>query len=301
MSKQWLHTFLALGLCLGAGGCQGPSEIDQLRQENPFQNYPSQTPTKIIIVSCQIIPHQLPGDVVLSELPFWAGPSEPITDLSFSEPARLGFASSQLQRWRDNGFFVKVAPLKDLVPLTQSLQVMGGFVPYQSRNEFRSPAEVAQYPACNVDIPTSLFINNPNGSVNKHDLPQGVCYFQVNCQPRQNNPQNKILSVRISPQYYIMPAMRYEMDEFGRPQMVTNQPPMIFEDMTLSGLIPTGYFICVARQKSLRQTDKTLGDLFMERIDGANNFQLVYIFVPKLQVAERVSGVPIRTPGPTRL
>ncbi|KPK75544.1 MAG: hypothetical protein AMJ79_10995 [Phycisphaerae bacterium SM23_30] len=294
MSKKWMQIYLIGVLSLGLRGCQEQGIIDQLREENPFQSYQSRPPSEIFIVSCQFQPMELPADVNLSELPFWSEPVK-FTPVATTSPLpRIGFPPSQVQILQENGLDVKVAPMSYLPTLTQSIFEAGGsLVQNQIQyNLFRNAWEVADYPGYVLEAPAQLFVHALNGSVRSYELPPGYTVFQVHCQPWQNNLQNRIVSVRISPQFHLpQPPARYEWDESGQLQLIMDQPREVFDQLTFSGLLPPDYFICIAGGNQ-PQTTQTLGELFMRRTSGTDNYQLVYVLIPNIQTAAEIRNHP---------
>ena len=284
-----LRTFLLCGLCLVLWGCQAGDNLDEFREEGPdiFRSS-ADSPKELIIVNCSLQPLELPADKNIYELPFWTDPVAMTPDPISANAARLGFPVSQVRAWQENGLIVKVAPMSYYSTLIQSLMEAGARIGDQTTFRFKNPMEVADYPGYLLLTPVSLFVQAPDESVRSYELPQGYTVFRVYCQPWQMNTRNRIMNMKISPEVHLPTPMQVVLDEYGLPQPVMYQPRTVFDQITLSGLIPPDHFICISSRQPSDKAQINIGELFMKRDTGADNFQLVYIIMPKIDIARRV-------------
>ena len=284
-----LRTILLCGICLVLWGCRPDDGLDRFRKEGPeiFLS-PAGSPTEIIIVKCILQPVQLPADKDIYELPFWVEPVALAPDPISANAARLGFPASQIQAWQENGLIVKVAPMTYYPSLMETLVGAGGIIGYQTINQFRNPIEVADYYGYNLLTPVSLFVRAPDESVRSYELPVGYTVFRVYCQPWQMTTQNRIMNMKISPEVHLPTPLQVTVDEAGLLQPVLDQPRIIFDQITLSGLMPPDHFICISSKQPSEEAQINIGELFLKRDTGADNYQLVYIIMPKIDIARRV-------------
>ncbi|MCP4707744.1 MAG: hypothetical protein GY869_03890 [Planctomycetes bacterium] len=283
-----LRTLLPVGLCLVLWGCQDDG-LDPFRTAGPGLFNPQMGSSReIIIVKCTLQPVELPADMNIYELPFWVESVAMAPDPISANAARLGFPPSQIQAWQDNGLIVKVAPMTYFTSLMESLVGAGGYIGDRTISKFDNPMQVADYLGYHLLTPVSLFVQGLDESVRSYELPQGNTVFRVNCQPWQINTQNRIMNMRISPELYSPMPMQVVFDEAGLPQPMYNPQKTVFEQITLSGLIPPDHFICISSKQPGPEAETNIGELFMKRDSGADNCQLVYIIMPKIDIARRV-------------
>ena len=108
------------------------------------------------------------------------------------------------------------------------------------------------------------------------------------CVPEQNTPNPDSFHLKIVPQYQA--AYSYERigyDEFGALRRISENPLVVFDQLTLEGSLPKEHFICIAPDKSPRRTD-SLGGLFLTRSAEGQNFQLVLLLLPEMQTGTRL-------------
>ena len=66
-------------------------------------------------------------------------------------------------------------------------------------------------------------------------------------------------------------------------------PRVVFDQLTLSGFLPSGHFICIG-PAGADSTAGSLGQLFLTRKEGAENYQLLVILVPAVQSADQIKA-----------
>lgn len=284
-----LRTILWCGICLVLWGCQPDDGLDPFMEEGRELFTPSaDSPQELIIVRCTLQPLLLPADQDIYQLPFWTDPVTMAPDPISANAARLGFPASQIQAWQENGLIVKVAPMTHFTSLMESLVGAGGYMGDRIISQFRNPMEVADYYGYNLLTPVSLFVQAPDESVRSYELPVGYTVFRVYCQPWQMNTQNRIMNMKISPEVHLPTPMQVVYDESGLPQPVYNPTRTVFDQITLSGLIPPDHFICISSRPPGEEDQVNIGELFLKRDTGADNYQLVCIIMPKIDIARRV-------------
>jgi hypothetical protein len=271
-----------------AAGCQEEDGISELTGQSPFKNAPSSPAEEILIVSCQGYPLELPGQVDVMALPFWSEHALAQESGNISASATPAFSAEQLNLWRQNGLHLAVAPLDDWAQFRQELMDAGGRSMSSTISLLRKPTDVAEFPAAWVPQSTSVFIIGSSGIPRGYTLSQGDCLFSVNCVPGREVPQPSSLYTKIVPEFHAaLPSERFDRDAFGTLRRIIENPRMVFNQMTLEGQLPKDHFICIAA-KTKPITAGNLGQLFLTRTEGTDNYQLVLILVPGLQTGAEV-------------
>ena len=296
VSKHILQISLLLTCLFGLSGCNPNSELDELVEQSPFKKHPKSDPD-IRIVSCYYYPLELPGNVDVSALPFWSQ-FDPLTQPSDSQDnpssqKSIGFTPDQIALWRANGLQIALAPLSAWPELRKSIIQADGVALPQTFTFIRNPSEFAELITYVLDRRATLFISGKKG-VNKAytlaEFDNGDCMFRLNCVPWQGDPEQKTLFIKIVPEFQrLQPDKKFIRDEFGNIRKATEYPKVIFDQLTFSGLVPEGHFICIAAASNKNSSDD-LGQLFLTRKKGADNYQMILVLVPKVQSTAQIKA-----------
>ena len=290
MTSRCLQTLWVLICIFLATGCQ-EDEVSELTRQSPFKNAPPAPAEEILIVSCQSYPLELSGQVDVMALPFWNKHALAEESGNISISAKPPFSAGQLNLWRQNGLHVAVAPLDDWAQFRQELMDAGGLSMSSTISLLRRPTDVAEFPTSWVPQSTSVFITGSSGIPRGYTLSQGDCLFSVNCLPGREIPQPSSLYIKIVPEFHAAHSSeRFDRDAFGVLRRIIENPRIVFNQMTLEGQLSKGHFICIAA-KTKPITAGNLGQLFLTRTEGTDNYQLVMILVPALQTGAEVRNI----------
>jgi len=284
-----LQISLLLICGFGVSGCAPNDELAEFVEQSPFKNRPTLA-EDLRIVTCYYHPLELPGQVDVTTMPFWLQ-FDNLSQRSDSAkgpsgPNAPGFSQDQVALWRANGLQITMAPLSSWPELRKSIVQADGVALPQTLTFIRNPSEFAQLATYVLNRPTTLFISRPDGSGKAYTLAEfedGDCVFRLNCVPAYDDPQRNTLYVKIVPEFQSFQAeKKFIRDESGKIRKATEYPKVVFDQLTLTGRVPKGYFICIAARANKNSSDD-LGQLFLARREGADNYQLVLVLVPKLQ------------------
>ncbi len=263
-------------------------------EETPFRNPAEINTDEVIIVTCSFFPLELPGHIDITATEFWQ--NHDALEFKSSLPAnfldQIGFSADILRTWQANGLYVAIAEQDSWPRFRQELASLGAASQTQSTALFRNLKDVAKFPVFWFDQPTSLFISETKGSARGYTFENGDCAFAVNCFLAPQNPLEQPIYINIAPEFHSFEHQsKFDRDKFGKLQRVVKTPIITFENLTLSGTLPQNYFIVLASKPQLTPAGK-LGQLFLTRNEGADNFQLVVIISPSVKTGKMLKNEP---------
>ena len=265
------------GLALLTTSCQPKDPLDELIADSPFQDFNRErTAKEVLLVTCQFNALELPGQIVAADLPFWRefGPSR----VSSTLPAPLA------RTWRANGFLVTIAPTEQWPLLRRSIIAGAGTLARQGSKTFRSPVDLADFPAYGYQETTSLFVVGANPSPRGLTAPPGQCSFRVTCVPHSTLPDETDLHVRIVPNIIgSEEKLRFVKDQQGA-RRIRESANIVFDELALEILLPKEHFICIAAASQQTGPD-SLGQLFMRRHRSGENYQQLIVLVPEMRMS----------------
>lgn len=272
-------------LLVALWGCQQDDKIAQLRKENPFTNQPRPDPSSIVIVTCLISPMEVPGQVDITDLAFWKkhrlGPGAPTATNGIVS----GFTPEQLANWNDNGLQIAIAPLSQWYEFRDLLTTKGAIESLGKITLFRNAYQPYELPAYWLEQARSVFVSTDQGELRGYTLTEGDCFFQINCSPGNRTSGSDIVYIKIVPVFRSVEAAR---DLLETPSGYIRQyPRIVFDQLTVSGVLQNGFFICIAAKTQSDKADN-LGDLFLTRNTGADNYQLLLTLAPRVQTAAEI-------------
>jgi len=271
-------------------GCRQDNEISQLIEESPFKNAPLENPGDILIVTCQFCPLEIPGHMDITGWPFWKQYNAQVSAGGGTSDSGGGFPVQQLRLWQENGFQVAVAPMVSWSDFRQTVLRSSGRALPQSSVLIRRPVDIAQFTAYWLDQDRSVFISEGRGSGRALTLPAGDCVFAVNCIPGLGGRQAKEFHIKIVPEVYsALETERIDQDESGDFHRVKERSKVAFDQLSLSGTIPRGYYMVIVSKPSLAKAD-TLGQIFLSRQIGGQNRQMALVIAPDMQTGARIKS-----------
>jgi len=140
-------------------GCEN-SRVARLRMENPFANLPKPDTSSVVIVTCQRIPLEILGEIDVGGMEFLEKYSLGPANKQPADGIFSGFSSSQVEVWRDNGFFVAVAPISQWQEFRGKL-VTTGVEEKESRTAvFKRDTGPDVFPAYDFRLSRSVFVSD---------------------------------------------------------------------------------------------------------------------------------------------
>lgn len=277
--------------CVAAGvlnGCRQDDELSKLIEESPFKNPTLENPGDILIVTCQYYPLEIPGHVDITRWPFWEQYNALATPGNTAAPSTASrFPVQQLRLWQENGFQVAVAPMLSWADFRQTVLRSGGRALSQSTALIRRSVDVARFTAYWLYQARSIFISEGFGSGRALTLPVGNCVFAVNCIPGLGGRQAKEFHIKMVPEVHsALEEEKFGEDEFGVLRRIQERPKITFDQLSLSGTIPRGYYMVIAGRPGPAAAGK-LGQLFLSYQIGGQNRQLAVVIAPDLQTGVR--------------
>jgi len=277
--------FTGAAVFLG-GGCLD-SRKKQILSENPFHRDDKSDSSSILIVTCNYVILEMPGFVNVPQQSFWgnyAVPEKPTLPL----PAVIsGFTPNQILSWHKNGLDCAMGPMNGWESFLDSLKSLGGRVITDQMSLYRHASDMAELPTYLLEQPRSVFIADAEGALRGWTLREGNCFFQVNCVPTNNSIPIDSIQVKISPAF--RSVMREVLPADNELGFIRKRPEMIFDQLTLSGALRNGYFLAIAYRPGY-DASTTLGQLFLQRNLGAENYQLVFLLVPRVRTAKQMKN-----------
>jgi len=272
-------------------GCQQDDEVSKLIEESPFKSAPLENPGDILIVTCQFHPLEIPGHVDITRWPFWEQYNALASAGSGGAPGSDGgFPVQQLRLWQENGFQVAVAPMSSWSDFRQTVLRSSGRALAQSSALIRRPVDIAQLTAYWLDQDRSVYISKGLGSGRALTLPAGDCVFTVNCIPGLGGREAKEFHIKIVPEVYsALETERIDQNESGDFYLVKERPKVAFDQLSLSGTIPRGYYMVIVSEPSLGQAP-ALGQIFLSRQIGGQNRQMAVVIAPDMQTGTRIKS-----------
>jgi hypothetical protein len=266
-------------LAAAVAGCSRNTEMDQLQKENPFKTGVKQPPATTLIVSCEYTPLQLPGNIDVAELTGWPGS---VTGRSLQS---AGFTPESLQWWTLNGFQVVVAPMQTWPVFRENILKAGGKTLLQASAIFRNRTESAEFATIWQDEQQSLFLNGPSGSLRGYTIGLGQCGFRVNCEPANPNADTDSILLNIVPLFLSnQQTFALERDPTGGLRQVAKRQELVFTELNLVGRIPRDCYICIVAKPS-NDASRTLGDIFLKKTMEGQNYQMLCLLTPQMQIA----------------
>lgn len=258
-------------------GCQTTKDpIAELLADNPFDRPTEPLVTRdILLITCEIQSLELPGQVEVGDFPFWR---------KFA-PDPNGQAQRSLsirRRWRANGLLIATAPVAQWPLLRESIVAAQGTLRRQGSTTFSSATDIANLTAYRNESTTSIFLIGSAGPPHGFTIPVGQCGFRMSCAPRSNRSSGNDVQFRLVPTVTdIGKKRRFVQDEHG-PRRINEDIELVFEELTFDGVLPAGYFICIAA-KPESSGPANLGELFLARTSDGQSRQQIIVLVPKVQ------------------
>ena len=283
------HLLMATVLTITIG-CRQDDALAELRNENPFTSASNQA-QEVLIVTCSCSSIQVSGHVDVASLLEGSGRSAPAEidpTTHISTPIEPAFPAAMLKLWRQNGLRAWILTMSRWSEIWQSLSQLTATALPQRTALVRNAAEIAEFPMLWLDEPAFLFVTGPKNTLRGYTLEAGDFVFRVNCVPADENPANRDMLVKIVPTFRSgYEQEKFERDIRGRFHRVVETPAIEFVELTLQGRLNADQFLCIAVDQ-LNEPRGLLGNLFLSRDDGAENYQVVAILKPMVQTATEV-------------
>jgi len=280
------------GVAVGfLNGCRQDDELSRLIEESPFKNAPLEKPGDILIVTCQFCPLEIPGHVDITLWPFWEQYNALTSAGSGGAPdSAAGFPVQQLRIWQENGFQIAVAPMLSWSDFRQTVLRSGGRALAQSSALIRRSVDIARFAVYWLDQDRSIFISEGLGSGRALTLPAGDCVFAINCIPGLGGRQTKEFHIKITPEVLsVLEEEKFGEDEFGVLRRIHERPRITFDQLSLSGTIPRGYYMVIASGPSPAEAP-ALGQIFLSRQSDGQNRQMALVIAPDMQTGARIKS-----------
>lgn len=257
-------------------GCRQDDPLADLIADSPFRDPLQQRSTKeVLLVTCQFQALEVPGHVAVTDFPFW-----PAAQANSSDAPPL---SPQLvDRWRANGLIVAAAPIEHWPSLRQGIVDAAGLMWRQGITTFRSAAELAEFPAYPNEKATPVFVFDAHGSPQGFTAPPGDCLFRMTCVPRTGLPSETDMRIKIVPLIAGTRQKHQFVKDQHRLRRVQHSPEIVFQELMLDAVIPTGYFICIAALPQATGPE-SLGERFLLRKRDGKNYQQIVVLVPEMR------------------
>ncbi|MBN1765426.1 MAG: hypothetical protein JW860_09240 [Sedimentisphaerales bacterium] len=287
MEYKYLGLFLVLAAFFA--GCED-AEMARLKEESPFKVDQPADPDRIIFVTCNYLPLELPGHVDVEELVFWRRNSFDPAERENNAGVESGFDTNMLRSWEQNGFILALAPIDQWQRFVEELDTLGAIRMPGRTALFRNARQVAEVFSYIQEVPTSVFVNDAGGRLRGYSLTNGECLFQVNCVPTEKKWPVESLYVKLAPMFRSpeYDGRVVQDEEYDQIRLVREPREVIFEQMTLAGRIKRGYFLVIAVKQN--EAANNLGKLFLARSRGAEDYQLVFLLTPDALNATEVKN-----------
>lgn len=268
------------------GGCLD-SRKEQFLRENPFHQDGKSDSPSILIVTCNYVILEMPGFVNIPQQSFWGNYALP-EKRTLPLPAVIsGFTGKQILSWHKNGLDCAMGSMNDWESFLDSLKSLGGWVITDQMSLYRHASDMAELPTYLLEQPRSVFIADSEGALRGWTLREGNCFFQVNCVPTKTSIPVDSVQVKVSPAF--RSVMREVLPADNELGFIRKRPEIIFDQLTLSGALRNGYFLAIACHPGY-DTSTTLGQVFLRRNLGAENYQLIFLLVPRVRTAEQMKN-----------
>ncbi|MCF7958675.1 MAG: hypothetical protein K9M57_09540, partial [Phycisphaerae bacterium] len=189
-----------------------------------------------------------------------------------------GFEAEKEAVWQKNGFEIAIIPLSRWNEIQASLLRAGAVKNPATRSIFMNSAEVSQIPAYGFAEPKNVFVKTPGQAIRGYTLGNGQCYFRLQCTPWHKNPWAGKVHLEIVPVFRsYQPTGRMLQTETG---FVKEFVEIVFDAMTLQGVLRNDYIICIANKKNAKPVSN-LGELFFARNDSMGNTQMLIVMAPR--------------------
>jgi hypothetical protein len=288
LADNRLYLALILAASLISAGCSPNASVERLRGENPFIKNTSEDTSSIIVVAGRFAPLEAPGNVDVTALPFWKQYGLTTDNRAIAHSVVSGFSAEQLSRWRDNGLVVAVAPLRQWPAFRADLINAGAKEQTNWVALFKKEFAPYELKAYRMQEETSVFIYDPAKSPRGYTLSAGDCFFQVSCLPATPSSRQKNVLVKIVPAFRSMvPTGQLVETDLGYRK---EYPEIIFDTLTLAGILPNDYFICIACSCSSDKNSSLLGRIFLNQDVSVDNYQLLLAMAPEVQTAAEVKS-----------
>ncbi|MCK5272916.1 MAG: hypothetical protein KAJ52_10065 [Sedimentisphaerales bacterium] len=282
LTNRCLHLTLMLAALLS--GCQ-EDPLVRIRRENPFTSQGKQDPDTVLFVTCNNMSMELPGHVNVPEQLFRPPYALPIDNLSPVDGLVSGLTAKQVRTWHNNGISLALVPMSLWKTFVDDFVALGAKRIPDKIALFRHPRQVAELPAYWTEQPRSVFVSDSNGAIRGYTLETGDCFFRINCVPLSKDRPVESLHIKIDLSFRLTEPTIEKAD--NKTGFVKRASDVIFKQLTLSGVLRNGYFLIIAVR---HDDDKTgsLGQLFLSRTAGAENYQMVYLLAPSAQTATEI-------------
>lgn len=285
-----------IGLCLSVilpalllflPGCQNEDAIDQLRQENPFKSQEQNNLNSIVVTTCNYMILELPGNVKIADQSFWS-PHELAPGRAAPNGAiTAGFGLDQTKMWRDNGLSLALAPMSMWKTFVDGLTRLGAQTSPEKMAVFKNPRQVVDLQGYWLDQPQSVFLSDAQGSLRGYTLASGECLLRINCMPYSSVTSDRSTFMKI------IPIFRNAQSQFlaseNKLGFTEERPQIVFDQLNLSGTLRNGFFLAITARPADGKIGH-LGQLFLSRSFGADNYQLVILLAPRSQAAAEMKA-----------
>lgn len=258
-------------------------------EESPFKTLPVETPSDILVVTCQFCPLEIPGHVDITRWPFWEQYNAMAVAGDGETPGTAyGFPAQQLRLWKKNGFLVAVAPMSSWPDVRNTIIQSGGRMLSQATALIRRPVDTARLNTYWLEKEQPVYIAKEPGAGRALSLPVGSCVLAVNCIPGTTDRQPENFHIYMVPEVHsaledqrIVPKAP---EEYFREK---ERPKVIFDSLHLSGTIRSDTYIIIACDPDTTAAG-SLGSVFLARNTEEQNRQMIVVVSPEIQTGKRI-------------
>jgi hypothetical protein len=277
--------YLTLMLAALLSGCQ-EDPLVRMRRENPFTSQGKQDPDTVLFVTCNNMSLELPGHIDIPEQLFRPPYALPIDNISPPVDGLVsGFTAEQVRTWHNNGISLALVPMSLWKTFVDDFVALGAERIPDKIALFRYPSQIAELPAYWTEQPRSVFVSDSNDAIRGYTLETGDCFFRINCVPLGKDRPVEKLHIKIDLSFRLSEPIIEKAD--NKTGFVKRASDVIFKQLTLSGVLQNGYFLIIAVRHDDDRTG-SLGQLFLSRTTGAENYQMVYLLAPSAQTATEI-------------
>ncbi len=285
-ASKILMTLASIVVFLGAViGCQPPKSSEQFNKENPFNTDQKVEKLDFLMVTCDFANIELAGSVDMTSRDYWKMYSISSANRPNISGVVEGFDPGEVAVWNENGFEIAIIPMSRWIEIQANLKRAGAVESPAVKSIFMNSAEVSWIPAYGFDEPRSVFVHESGEAIRGYTLENGECSFRLQCMPWQKSPWAGKVKVEIVPVFRsYKPTGRVLETKAGFTQEYVE---IVFDAMSLSGVLRNDYIICIASKKRVRPVSN-LGELFFDRNGRMGHTQLLTILAPRSYDAREV-------------
>ena len=288
MLKYRLSLFWVLLILIS--GCQQKDLVEQLRQENPFTDRPEPDQATILVVTSHCLLLELPSNIDVTALPFWSEHSLHSSRPVPTEAIKSGFTAEQLRIWSENGLSLSLAPTSNWKTFVDGLEQAGATHPPGADKTaiFQYPRQFYVISTHWIEQSKSVFVtDSANGFLRGDTLTSGDCFFRLSCMPSERKEPINSTYIEITPVWRsAIPELKLAENQ---PGFIRYNPEIVFDRVTLSGMLQNGYFLAVTSMGDAGKAE-SLGQLFLTHWADSENCQLVLLIAPHVQTATEIKA-----------